>query len=100
MHGRLSSHAFKRNTFLIFHKFLPAAPPPSEGISLSPPFVLSLSVSPSGLFVAGTADGRTWVGGGGEKRSDGKKKRSRKWEGLREDDGLWLQVADGPIVGV
>ncbi|EJF66094.1 hypothetical protein DICSQDRAFT_97887 [Dichomitus squalens LYAD-421 SS1] len=75
------------------------APPPSGGISLSPPFVLSLSVGPSGLFVVSTADGRAWVGGGGEKRSDRKKKRPRRWEGLKEDDGLWLQVADGPIVG-
>nr|VWO98043.1 N/A [Ganoderma boninense] len=77
-----------------------AAPTPSEGatVSLSPPFVHSLSVSPSGLIVIGTADGRVWLGGGGEKRPDGKKKRSRKWEGLREDEGIWLQVADGPVV--
>ncbi|KAI1794615.1 WD40-repeat-containing domain protein [Ganoderma leucocontextum] len=76
------------------------APAPSEGatVSLSPPFVHSLSVSSSGLIVVSTADGRVWLGGGGEKRLDGKKKRSRKWEGLREDDRIWLQVADGPIV--
>ena len=74
------------------------APPPSEGVSLSPPFVLSTTVSPAGLVAAGTADGRVWLGGGGEKRPDGKKKRSRKWEGLKEDEGIWLQVADGPVV--
>ncbi|KAM5532069.1 hypothetical protein V8D89_012224 [Ganoderma adspersum] len=78
------------------------APTPSEGatVSLSPPFVHSLSMSPTGLIVVSTADGRVWLGGGGEKRSDSKKKRSRKWEGLREDEGIWLQVADGPIVSV
>ncbi|PIL24234.1 hypothetical protein GSI_13987 [Ganoderma sinense ZZ0214-1] len=75
-------------------------PTPSEGatVSLSPPFVHSLSMSTTGLIVIGTADGRVWLGGGGEKRPDGKKKRSRKWDGLREDDGIWLQVADGPVV--
>lgn len=67
-------------------------------MSLSPPFVHSLSLSPSGLLVVSTADGRVWLGGGGEKRLDGKKKRSRKWEGLRQDDGIWLQAGDGPIV--
>ncbi|TFK92310.1 WD40 repeat-like protein [Polyporus arcularius HHB13444] len=75
-----------------------SAPPPSEGISLSPPFVLSVTVNPAGLVAASTADGRVWVGGGGEKRPNSKKKRSRKWEGLREDEGFWLQVADGPVV--
>ena len=75
-----------------------AAPPPSGGVSLSPPFVLSLSVNSTGLVAVGTADGRVWLGGGGEKRQNNKKKRSRKWEGLKEDEGIWLQVADGPVV--
>ena len=75
-----------------------AAPPPSGGVSLSPPFVLSLSVNAAGLVAVGTADGRVWLGGGGEKRQNNKKKRSRKWEGLKEDEGIWLQVADGPVV--
>ncbi|KAI0748517.1 WD40 repeat-like protein [Daedaleopsis nitida] len=76
------------------------APAPSEGVSLSPPFVLSVSVSASGLLAASTADGRVWLGGGGEKRPDGKKKRARKWDGLKESEGIWLQVADGPVVSV
>lgn len=71
-------------------------------MSLSPPFILSTSVRSTGLFAASTADGRVWLGGGGEKRpspaSGAKKKRTRKWEGLREDEGLWLQVAEGPVV--
>ncbi|KAJ3007670.1 hypothetical protein NUW54_g3458 [Trametes sanguinea] len=78
------------------------APPPTQGVSLSPPFVLSISLSPLGLLAASTADGRVWLGGGGEKRPNpsqgNKKKRSRKWEGLKEDEGLWVQVADGPVV--
>ncbi|KAH9901554.1 WD40 repeat-like protein [Cubamyces lactineus] len=80
-----------------------AAPPlTSQGVSLSPPFVLSIAINGAGLLAASTADGRVWLGSGGEKRpatsQAGKKKRSRKWEGLKEDEGLWLQVADGPVV--
>ncbi|OSD08594.1 WD40 repeat-like protein [Trametes coccinea BRFM310] len=79
-----------------------SAPPPTQGVSLSPPFVLSVSISPLGLLAASTADGRVWLGGGGEKRPNSsqgnKKKRSRKWEGLKEDEGFWMQVADGPVV--
>lgn len=86
------------NTSFTDQDVLPAAPPSSEGVSLSPPFVLSISVSATGVLAASTADGRVWLGGGGEKRPDSKKKRSRKWEGLKEDEGVWLQVADGPVV--
>ncbi|KAI0664646.1 WD40 repeat-like protein [Cubamyces menziesii] len=87
----------------ILSRFDIAAPPPtSQGVSLSPPFVLSIAINDAGLLAASTADGRVWLGGGGEKRPAtsqvGKKKRSRKWEGLKEDEGLWLQVADGPVV--
>ncbi|KAI0780674.1 WD40 repeat-like protein [Trametes elegans] len=78
------------------------ASPPEQGVSLSPPFVLSMSISNTGLLAASTADGRVWLGGGGEKRSNasqgGRKKRSRKWEGLKEEDGVWLKVAEGPVV--
>ena len=85
---------------------LAAPPPPSQssGVSLSPPFVLATAFTPTGLFAASTADGRVWLGGGGEKRPAGtpaaKKKKTRKWEGLKDDEGLWLQVADGPVVAV
>lgn len=61
-----------------------------------------MSISIAGLLAASTADGRVWLGGGGEKRphawQGAKKKRARKWEGLKEEEGVWLQVADGPVV--
>lgn len=67
--------------------------------------MLSISISKTRLIVASTADGRLWIGGGGEKRPSApsqasKKKRSRKWEGLKQDQGLWVQAADGPVVSV
>lgn len=86
--------------------FIPstAGLPPESGISLSPPFVMSISVSSTGIVAAGTADGRIWIGTGGEKMpaggSGGKKKRSRKWDGLKENDGLLVKVAEGPVVGL
>ncbi|KAI0763695.1 hypothetical protein BC629DRAFT_1443150 [Irpex lacteus] len=44
-------------------------------------------------------DGRVWLGAGADKASPAeKKKRSRKWEGLRESSGIFTQVADGPVV--
>jgi hypothetical protein len=77
-----------------------ASPPPSSGVSLSPPFIQCTSISASGIIAAGTADGRVWIGAGGEKQSGGKKKKSRKWEGLKEDQCLSLKIAEGPIVGM
>jgi hypothetical protein len=79
---------------------LSAALPPTSGVSLSPPFILCMSLSSTGHLAVGTADGCLWVGAGGEKRSNGKKKRSRKWEGLREDESVKMKVAEGPIVGM
>ncbi|KAL1677431.1 hypothetical protein EV122DRAFT_252641 [Schizophyllum commune] len=91
------------------------APPPSDdpnasqGISLSPPFVLSSAMSPSGVLAAGLADGRVWVGMGGEKveptpttkRPPTKdKKRTKKWEGLDTKGVRAAKVAEGPVVGV
>ena len=74
--------------------------PPSTGVSLSPLFVHSVAFSEHGAIIAGTADGRVWVGRGGDKSIPSKKKRSRKWEGLREDAGNWVNVAEGPVVSV
>lgn len=77
--------------------------PPESGISLSPPFVTSTAVFLTGIAAAGTADGRIWIGTGGEKKlaaAGGKKKKSRKWEGLKEADGLLVKVAEGPVVGL
>lgn len=88
--------------YSLTHKYHTAAPPPESGISLSPPFIMSTAISSSGVIAAGTADGRIWIGTGGEKRLGvgAKKKRTRKWDGLREDEGLSVKVAEGPIVGL
>ncbi|KAL4246103.1 WD40-repeat-containing domain superfamily protein [Abortiporus biennis] len=88
---------FQRNLLSRFD--ITAAALPSSGVSLSPPFVLSLALSPCGLIAAGTADGRIWLGAGGDKATNApKRKKGRKWEGLQESEGTWIQVADGPIV--
>jgi len=73
------------------------------GVSLSPAFVLSTSVSSSGLLVAGTADGRVYLGYGGYKQPKTEKsgkKRSRKWDGLDEVTEVICKIADGPIVAL
>jgi len=75
-----------------------ASPPQSSGVSLSPPFVLCLSVSYTGAIAAGTADGHLWIGLGGDKGVSVKK--TRKWGGLREDMSLSKKIADGPIVAL
>ena len=72
--------------------------PPSSGVSLSPPFFHSIAFSEHGVMIASTADGRVWVGRGGDKSIASKKKRSRKWEGLKESEGNWVSVAEGPVV--
>ncbi|CAL1705173.1 unnamed protein product [Somion occarium] len=78
------------------------ATPTENAVSLSPPFILSTAVSSTGLIAASTADGRLWLGTGGDKshpsNSKPGKKRTRKWEGLRAEDGLFVQVAEGPVV--
>lgn len=76
-------------------------------MSLSPPFILSLVVSDTGLIAAGTADGRLWLGRGGEKIppsssaiSKTKKKKKKYWEGLKDDESSEWIVAEGPVVGM
>jgi len=79
------------------------AAPPSSGVSLSPPFILSLSMSPTGILAAGTADGRLYVSTGGEKSSEAsgiRQRRQRKWKGLKMDGRIIADVAEGPIVAV
>ncbi|KZS91138.1 WD40 repeat-like protein [Sistotremastrum niveocremeum HHB9708] len=75
---------------------------PSESISLAPPFIQSLAISPHGTVAAGTADGRLFVGTGGSKESNTgpRAKRRRKWEGLRASTSTVERVAEGPIVGM
>lgn len=75
--------------------------PPSSGISLSPPFILSLAISPTGVAAGGTADGRIWVGLGGEKASSGTSgKKKKKWGGLKAEASFASKTAEGPIVAL
>jgi hypothetical protein len=64
--------------------------------------VLCTAVSSAGLVAAGTADGRVWLGTGGEKGGSrvSKKKKSRKWEGLRAEEAVEERVAEGPVVAM
>ncbi|KAF8319287.1 WD40 repeat-like protein [Clavulina sp. PMI_390] len=87
-----------------------SAQAPSSGeanISLSPPFVTSLTISSSGVIAAGSANGQLWVGFGGERvpptgaNSTKKKKKRRYWEGLKDTEAsLWTTAAQGPVVAV
>ncbi|KAF8844904.1 WD40 repeat-like protein [Paxillus ammoniavirescens] len=80
-----------------------SAAPPSCGVSLSPPFILSMSISSSGVIAAGTADGRVYIGTAGEKSPEGpggRQKRRRKWDGLKGDGKIVEEVAQGPIAAV
>jgi len=72
-------------------------------MALSPPFVMSMAMSTTGVLAAGTADGRLWLGFGGERPSTGGKgtnKKTKKWEGLEENEALLIKVAEGPIVAM
>ena len=64
---------------------------------------MSMAMSITGILAAGTADGRLWIGFKGDKASNsgkGPKKKSKKWEGLDEDEALLIKVAEGPIVAM
>lgn len=87
---------FRQGTILSRREF--TFPPQSSGVSLSPPFVLCLSVSSTGTVAVGTADGHLWIGLGGDRGLSIKK--TRKWGGLREDMSLSKKIADGPIVAL
>jgi len=80
------------------HLFPASLPQSSSAVSMSPTFVLCLSVSSAGAIAAGTADGHLWIGLGGDKRLSVKK--ARKWGGLRDDASLSSKIADGPIVAL
>lgn len=73
----------------------------TASISLSPPFALSIAVSPNDMIACSTASGHIWMGYGGSKRSEPNgKRKSRKWNGLKTDEGLWFRAGNGPIVAV
>ncbi|KAF8507903.1 WD40-repeat-containing domain protein [Hysterangium stoloniferum] len=81
---------------------------PSAQVSLSPPFIQSLDISSNGLVACGLADGRIWLGSGGERipipsserSTSASKKKRRKWDGLNPDAGNYTQIAEGPIIGI
>lgn len=59
------------------------------------------------MIAGGAANGRLWVGFGGDRSPAAQasnrkvKKKRRYWEGLKDsDDSAWLDVAQGPVVGV
>jgi len=91
---------FPEGTILSQHKISSSSS--TEGILLSPPFVMSTAFSSTGVLAAGTADGRLWIGLGGQKGSvkNKAKAKSRKWNGLKDDDQLCIKVADGPVVAM
>jgi hypothetical protein len=68
-------------------------------MGLSPPFVMSLAVSCTGVVAAGTADGRLLIGFGAE-GCLAMKKRPKKWEGLDGVETLLIKIAEGPVVAL
>ncbi|KAF4576701.1 hypothetical protein EYR36_000703 [Pleurotus pulmonarius] len=90
---------FSQRKLLSVYNISPSAA--ASGMTLSPPFVMSTAISSTGMFVAGTADGRLLLGYGGEKGSaHARSKRSKKWDGLKADYIIELKHAEGPIVAV
>jgi hypothetical protein len=103
--GRLTFGGSGCHLFLIFPISGTSPLSESSGVSMSPPFILSSAMSPSGTLAAGTADGRVWIGTGGDKMSGvssgiSVKKKRRKWEGLRQDGAFTADVGHGPIVAL
>ncbi|KIK44880.1 hypothetical protein CY34DRAFT_22799 [Suillus luteus UH-Slu-Lm8-n1] len=103
--SRLLHHDFHQRTVLSRFDLGTSPLPQSSGVSMSPPFILSSAMSPSGILAVGTADGRVWVGAGGEKISGvssgtSVKKKRRKWEGLKQDEAFTADVGHGPIVAL
>ncbi|KAG2047960.1 WD40 repeat-like protein [Suillus hirtellus] len=104
--SRLLHHDFHQKTILSRFDLGRTSPlSESSGVSMSPPFILSSAMSPSGILAAGTADGRVWIGTGGEKMtgvSSGAsvKKKRRKWEGLKQDGAFTADVGYGPITAL
>ncbi|KAG1895675.1 WD40-repeat-containing domain protein [Suillus fuscotomentosus] len=103
--SRLLHHDFHQKTILSRFDLGTSPLSESSGVSMSPPFILSSAMSPSGILAAGTADGRVWIGTGGEKMigvSSGAsvKKKRRKWEGLKQDGAFTADVGHGPITAL
>ncbi|KAG2038763.1 WD40-repeat-containing domain protein [Suillus americanus] len=103
--SKLLHHDFHQRTVLSRFDLGTSPLSESSGVSMSPPFILSSAMSPSGVLAAGTADGRVWIGTGGEKMSGVSsdtsiKKKRRKWEGLKQDEAFTADVGHGPITAL
>jgi len=64
---------------------------------------MSLALSSNGTVAAGTADGRLFLGFGGERSLSAgakTKKKAKKWKGLDGDESLLIKVAEGPVVAL
>jgi len=72
---------------------------PVGGISLSPPFIVSMAISLTGVLAAGTADGRILINFAGERSKEEKKSR-KFWNGLDESKEHIIKIAEGPIVAM
>jgi WD40 repeat protein len=102
---RLLHHDFHQRTVLSRFEIGTSPLSESSGVSMSPPFILSSAMSPSGILAAGIADGRVWIGTGGEKMSavssgTSIKRKRRKWEGLKQDEAFMADVGHGPITAL
>ncbi|KAM6500292.1 WD40-repeat-containing domain protein [Amanita muscaria] len=75
---------------------------PTEGMSLSPPFIVSTAISSTGALAAGTADGQLWINFAGESPRDASLKKIVKavktWDGLNEKTEHAVKIAEAPIV--
>ena len=70
-------------------------------MSLSPPFVLAISISTTGIIACATASGYVFLGYGGAKTTNlTKRKKARKWNGLKSDESIWFKAAEGAVVSM
>ncbi|KAF8634084.1 hypothetical protein AX15_001086 [Amanita polypyramis BW_CC] len=72
-------------------------------ISLSPPFIMSMAVSQTGVVAAGIADGRLWINFAGETSNYegvGSTKTSGRWNGLDGRTEHVVKIAEGPVVAM
>lgn len=56
------------------------------------------AISSLGVYAVGTADGRIFVGLGGQKHPGSKKKK--RWGGLSVDKSITVRAAEGPVVAM
>jgi hypothetical protein len=72
-------------------------------MSLSPPFIVSMAISLTGVLAAGTADGQLWINFSGESSKDGGSKITKApktWAGLNGETEHIMKIAEGPLVAM